>query len=68
MAFMKDTSLQLALYESAYATEPKIAEEAPQDDCIIPLDLVKAVRKDNFAGDGTRTASDHIRMIEDISG
>ena len=69
MAFMRDASLKLALYESAYAIKPKVVEKAPHDDgYIIPLEFVKAVRNEYFAGDGTKAASDHIRAIEDICG
>ena len=67
MAFMKDTSLHLALYDGAFAPKPKIVEEAPRDDCLIPIELINFARKENFAGDGTSTASDHIRFIEDLS-
>ena len=52
MAFMKNTSLHLALYESAFAPKPKVVEEAPCDDCLIPIELVNLARKENFAGDG----------------
>jgi len=69
MAFMRDASLKLALYESAYAIKPKVVEKAPHDDgYIIPLEFVKVVRNEYFAGDGTKAASDHIRAIEDICG
>ena len=54
MAFVRDASLKLALYESAYVIEPKVVEKAPHDDgYIITLEFVKAVRNEYFAGDGT---------------
>ena len=70
MTFMNRASLHLALYESAYA--PKTAEttvpEVPKVGYKIPIGHVKRVMKNPFTGDGTKSAREHMELIEDICG
>ena len=70
MAFMNRTSLHLALYESAYATTPKGVEttvsKIPKVGFKILVGHVKSVMKDPFAGDGTKSAREHVERIEDM--
>ena len=72
MAFMNHASLHLALYESAYATAPKVVEttvsEVPKVGYKIPIGHVKRVMKNPFTGDGTKSAREHVETIEDICG
>ena len=72
MAFMNRASLHLALYESAYATTPKVVEttvsEVPKVGFKIPVGHVKRVMKNPFTGDGTKSAREHMELIEDICG
>jgi len=72
MAFMNRSSLHLALYESAYATTAKVVEttvsEVPKVGFKIPIGHVKRVMKNSFTGDGTKSAREHIELIEDICG
>ena len=72
MAFMNRASLHLALYESAYATTPKVVEttvsEEPKVRYKIPVGHVKRVMKNPFTGDGTKSAREHVEIIEDICG
>ena len=69
---MNRTSSHLALYESAYATTPKVVEttvsEIPKVGFKIPIGHVKRVMKDPFAGDGTNSTREHVERIEDICG
>ena len=60
MAFMKRASLHLALYESAYATTPKVVETTVSEVPKIPIGHVKRVMKNPFKGDGTKSAHEHI--------
>ena len=72
MAFLNRASLHLALYESAYAITPKVVEttvsEIPEVGFKIPTGHVKRVMKNIFSGDGTKSAREHIEMIEEICG
>ena len=72
MAFMNRTSLHLALYESAYATTPKVVETTvsaiPKVGFKIPIGHVKSVMKDPFTGDEAKSACEHIETIEEICG
>ena len=72
MAFMNRASLHLALYESAYATTAKVVEttvsEVPEVGFKIPIGHVKRVMKNPFTGDGTKSAREHMEIIEDICG
>ena len=72
MAFMNRASLHLALYESAYATTAKVVEtavpEIPKVGYKIPMGHVKRVMKNPFTGDGTKSAREHMEIIEDICG
>ena len=72
MAFLKRASLHLALYESAYATTPKVVEttvsEVPKVGFKIPVGHVKRVMKNPFTGDGTKSAREHVETTEDICG
>ena len=72
MEFMNRASLHLALYESAYATTPKMVEttvsEVPKVGFKIPIGHVKRVMKNPFTGDGTKSAREHVETIEDICG
>ena len=72
MAFMNRASLHLALYESAYATTAKVVEtdvpEIPNVGYKIPMGHVKRVMKNPFTGDGTKSAREHMELIEDICG
>ena len=72
MAFMNRTLLNLALYESAYTTTPKLVEttvsEIPKVGFRIPVGQVKRVMKDPFTGDGTKSACEHVERIENICG
>ena len=72
MAFMNRASLYLALYESAYATAPKVVEttvsEVPKVGYKILIGHVKRVMKNPFTGDGTKSAREHVEMIEEICG
>ena len=69
---MNRASLHLALYESAYATAPKVVEttvsEVPKVGIKIPIGHVKRVMKNPFSGDGTKSARKHIETIEEICG
>ena len=70
MAFMKRASLHLALYESAYATAPKVVEttvsEVPKVGYKIPVGHVKRVMKNPFTDDGTKSAREHMDTIAAI--
>ena len=72
MAFMNRASLHLALYESAYATTAKVVEtavpEIPKVGYKIPMGHVKRVMKNPFTGDGTKSAREHMEIIEEICG
>ena len=72
MAFRKRKPLHLSLYESAYTTTAKVVESAvskiPEVEFKIPTGHVKAVMKHMFSGDGTRSAREHIELIEEICG
>ena len=72
MAFKNRPSLHLALYESAYATTAKVVETAvskiPEVGFKIPTGHVERVTKNVFSGDGTKSAHEHIEMIEEICG
>ena len=69
---MNRTSLHLALYESAYATAPKVVEttvsQVTKVGFKIPIGHVKRVMKNPFTGDGTKSAHEHVETIEDICG
>ena len=69
---MNRASLHLALYESAYATTPKVVEttvsEVPKVGYKIPIGHVKRVMKNPFTGDGTKSACEHIETIDEICG
>ena len=69
---MNRSSLHLALYDSAHATTPEVVEtsvsEIPKVGFKIPIGHVKRVMKDPFAGDGTKSAREHVERIEDICG
>ena len=72
MEFMNRTSPYLALYESAYAIAPKVVEttvsEIPKVGFKIPIGHVKRVMKNPFTGDETKSAREHMEIIEDICG
>ena len=72
MAFMNRASLHLALYESACATTAKVVEtgmpKIPKVGYKIPIGHVERVMEDPFAGDGTKSAREHVEKIEDICG
>ena len=72
MAIKNRSSLHLALYESSYATTAKVVETAvskiPEVGFKIPTSHVERVTKNAFSGDGTKTAREHIELIEEICG
>jgi hypothetical protein len=67
MAIQGRTSLNLALYESAYASMIKLVETPmPKVGYKIPTEHVKRIMEHRFTGDGSKPAREHVEMIEDI--
>ena len=72
MALKNPPSLHLTLYESANTTTAKVVETAvskiPKVGFKIPTGHVERVTKNVFSVDGTKSAREHIEMIEEICG
>ena len=72
MALKNRPSLRLTLYEHAYTTNAKVVETAESKisdvGFKIPTGHVERVTKNAFSGDGTKTAREHIELIEEICG
>jgi hypothetical protein len=67
MAIQVQTLLNLALYESAYASMIKLVETPmPKVGYKIPTGHVKRIMEHSFTGDGSKPAREHVEMIEDI--
>jgi hypothetical protein len=67
MAIQGRSSLNLALYESAYVSTIKVVETlVPKVGYKIPTGHVKRITEHRFTGDGSKPAREHVKMIEDI--
>jgi hypothetical protein len=57
----------LALYESAYISTIKVVEAlVPKVGYKIPTRHVRRIVEHQFTGDGSKSAKDHVEMIDDI--
>jgi hypothetical protein len=59
--------LNLALYESAYASTINVLETpVPKVGYKIPIGHIKRIMEHRFTGDGSKPAHEHMEIIEDI--